>query len=74
MSLLYTTSLILEANARACYTTMSNINAQISLVLRLPLMQLSVGIGGDQKKAATQLVYILSIPSLAKQLHKQYCL
>ena len=36
--------------------------------------QLSVGIASDQKKAATQPVYTLSIPSLAKQLHKQYYL
>ena len=32
----------------------------------------SAGTASDQKKAATQLVYTLPIPSLAKQLHKQY--
>ena len=32
----------------------------------------TAGTASDQKKAATQLVYTLPIPSLAKQLHKQY--
>ena len=35
-------------------------------------LQLSVGTASDQKTDATQLLYTLPIPSLAKQLHKQY--
>ena len=50
------------------HVTQSIINAQISLAPT----QLSVGTASDQKKAATQLVITLPIPSLAKQLHKQY--
>ena len=47
-----------------------------SSMLKLALFeapnQLSVGTASYQKKAGTQLVYTLPIPSLAKQVHKQY--
>ena len=38
----YTTTLMLQAHARPCYTIISIINAQISLVPRLPLLVLRV--------------------------------
>ena len=56
LSLAYTTSLILQANARPHYTSMSIINAQISLVPRPPLsflLVLPVNQGNDGKKATT---------------------
>ena len=70
VSLSYTISLILQAHARPRYTVTSIINAQISLVHRLPLSFLLVLPVVERRLATTQHVYTLPIPSLAKQLCK----
>ena len=62
VSLSYTTRLMLKAHARPCYTIMSIINAQISLVPRLPLSFLLV------LPVMKRLPLNLCIHSLAKQL------
>ena len=57
VSLSYTISLILQAHARPRYTVTSIINAQISLVHRLPLSFLLVLPVVERRLATTQRVY-----------------
>ena len=73
VSLSYTIRLILQDHhVRPCYTVTSIINAQISLVPRLPISFLLALPEVKRRLPLNLCIYTLPIPSLANQLHEQY--
>ena len=71
VSLIHNQSRTARQSCKTMHVTQLYVNHQCSNQAPNQL-QISVGTASDQKTDATQLVYTLPIPSLAKKLHKQY--